>query len=220
MKLVLKQKSAILFFYIFFFFLFSFTIRRNDPDLFEMTLQDFTGESFSFNNIKNNSASIFVFFLPDCPLAQNYTLTVKHLTETFKKETPKVYYVIPGKDYSRKEIKEFTQDYQIEESKVLLDPDYEFATYVGASISPESFLIDKKGEVQYQGAIDNWAYELGKKRKVITEKYLEDALNAYYSNGTILKKKTKSIGCFLNMPNHKHHHSKEKKNDSKPHHHN
>lgn len=217
MKLLGKIKHQILLSVIGLLISAGFMSVSHDPGLLGMSMQSFKGETFELNKITNNSASIFIFFLPDCPLAQNYTLTIKDLTEKFKEENPKVYFVIPGKDYSKKEIKEFSTQYQIEAIPILLDPDYQFATYLGASISPECFLIDKKGDVQYQGAIDNWAYELGKKRQVITEKYLEEALATFYKNGNILTKKTKAIGCFLNMPNHKEHHSKEEKHNAHQH---
>ncbi|UZR99251.1 redoxin domain-containing protein [Chondrinema litorale] len=218
MKLLIKLRFTILLLASIVLFSSSYTFVDKDPGLLEMSLKNLKGDTFSLGNIKNNSASIFIFFLPDCPLAQNYTLTVKELSKKFKEESPKVYFVIPGSDYSNKEIKVFRDNYQIGEFHILLDSDYQLATYLGASISPESFLIDKNGDVQYQGAIDNWAYELGKKRKVITEKYLEEALNAHYKQSIILTKKTKAIGCFLNMPNHKEHHSQKEKHDSHQHH--
>jgi hypothetical protein len=51
--------------------------------------------------------------------------------------------------------------------------------------------------VIYQGRIDNWAYELGKKRKVITEYNLKDALTSVLLNKPISVSKTKAVGCYI-----------------------
>jgi hypothetical protein len=49
----------------------------------------------------------------------------------------------------------------------------------------------------YQGRIDNWAYELAKKRRVITEHNLRDALNSIVHNQPIKITKTKAVGCYI-----------------------
>ena len=45
--------------------------------------------------------------------------------------------------------------------------------------------------------MDNWLGELGRRRQVITEFYLKDAIESYLNEEEIKIKKTKAIGCFI-----------------------
>jgi thiol-disulfide isomerase/thioredoxin len=49
----------------------------------------------------------------------------------------------------------------------------------------------------YAGRIDNWAYAPGRKRTIITEHDLRNALNAYVAGKPVPVSKTKAVGCFI-----------------------
>jgi hypothetical protein len=78
-----------------------------------------------------------------------------------------------------------------------MDAKAAFAKQLGATITPEVFVLGKSQETLYSGRIDNWAYELGRKRKVITEHNLLDALNAIDKKQKIKITKTKAVGCYI-----------------------
>ena len=84
----------------------------------------------------------------------------------------------------------------------LLDKQGELTGILGATITPEVFLIDKKGFLIYQGKIDNWFYELGRYRQVITQHYLEDAIIAYNQGNEVEVQKTEAIGCLISAVPH------------------
>ena len=71
------------------------------------------------------------------------------------------------------------------------------AKKLGATITPEVFLLGKTGVIRYSGRIDNWAFDLGKKRSVITEHNLIDAIEAVLQNKSVKIKKAKAVGCFI-----------------------
>jgi hypothetical protein len=50
----------------------------------------------------------------------------------------------------------------------------------------------------YSGRIDNWAYELGKKRTVITSHDLENVLQNLSAGKEVKPFQTKAVGCFIN----------------------
>ncbi len=94
------------------------------------------------------------------------------------------------------DIQQFSNDYQLNFS-LYLDNKHRLLRQLNATTTPEVFLVDKNGKVQYQGAIDNWFYGLGKYRPATTEHYLTEALDAFLNGKEIVNKKTKSIGCEI-----------------------
>lgn len=80
------------------------------------------------------------------------------------------------------------------------------ANSLKATVTPEVFLIDAAGQLQYQGAIDNWFYELGKYRLNTTEQYLIDALTALNNGEQPPVRQTEAIGCFIQMSHEMKHH--------------
>ena len=66
-------------------------------------------------------------------------------------------------------------------------------------VTPEVFLTNPEGKTIYQGAIDNRAPELGQHRTVVTEHYLQDALNTFIRTGKVSIRTTKPVGCFIEV---------------------
>jgi len=93
--------------------------------------------------------------------------------------------------------------------KFLDDKKHVITNQYGATITPEAILIDKNQQVIYQGAIDNWFFELGRNRLEVTEHYLIDAIEASMKGQMPSIKRTEAIGCFIqgvdNKAEHPHH---------------
>lgn len=145
----------------------------------------------------SKNAGIALFFLsPECPLCQNYSVTIDRIQGKFNDDGIAFYGIVSGEYYSESDIKGFLLRYKLD-LPILLDPEFKLAEYYGATTTPEVVLIGEGGEGLYQGAIDNWAISLGQKRLTITEHYLEDALSAHLQGEEINPKKTKAVGCFI-----------------------
>src|SRR5215469_5427890 len=127
--------------------------------------------------LQNKKAAVFVFLAPDCPLSQNYTLTLNNLDKQFETRQIGFYGVFSGDTISKSAMDEFVATYHLS-FPVTLDPQAKIADYFGATNTPEAFLTDSSGRTVYKGAIDNWAPELGQHRTVITQHYLLDALES------------------------------------------
>jgi len=144
----------------------------------------------------NHSGTALIFLSPECPLCQNYSVTIDQIQKDFKGKNIAFYGVVSGEFYSESDIQGFLIKYELD-LPVILDPEFLIANYYGAEITPEAFLIAQNGEPLYHGAIDNWAISLGQKRLTITENYLEDALTAHLQKEEINPKRTKAVGCFI-----------------------
>ncbi|HNP07343.1 MAG TPA: redoxin domain-containing protein [Cyclobacteriaceae bacterium] len=167
----------------------------------EIKLKNVRGKGVAITASDKNT--VVIFLGTDCPISQKYIARIKEIVERFE-ATADFYGVFP-EQFSMKEIRRFKKDYKIS-IPFLRDAKMEMAHFLGATVTPEAFLLDDKLELQYRGAIDNWFYELGKNRRTVTEQYLIDALTALDQNQEPPLKQTEAIGCFIQMSHGMKHH--------------
>ena len=161
-----------------------------------LQVEKLNGAPFTWDQIEDKKGAAFVFFSPECPLSENYSLTMNEFSEKYRQKEILTYIVFPGKLYTKKEIEAFCKTYMTDQI-FLLDTDYQLTHYFGASITPEVFLTDNHAQVLYQGKIDNWAFSLGNQRQKITAYYLLDATESFLSNNKINVSATKAVGCLI-----------------------
>ena len=77
---------------------------------------------------------------------------------------------------------------------VLLDPDGDVGHLYDAKTTPQMFVIDKKGVLRYDGAIDA-AYSANPKKQGSSEQYFANALDAVMSGKEVKLTKTRPYGC-------------------------
>jgi peroxiredoxin len=169
---------------------------EKQESLFSITLTTSKDSEFNLSEIKNNKATVFVFLAVDCPLSQNYTLTLNNLYNDFKNDSIVFYGIIPGNNDSKKDVEDFVSKYKIT-FEMLRDENLNLAHYLHATKTPEVFLVNKNGDLVYKGAIDNWAIEIGKHRQNISEHYLSDVLTGIVNGTTIKLKEIKAVGCVI-----------------------
>ena len=140
---------------------------------------------------------VIIFMAVDCPITQKYMGAFKELAATYESRQIMVTGYFPA-GLTKKGEKEFRAEYQIPETIKLLDDKKGTVTSkYGATITPEVVLIDKNQKVIYQGAFDNWFFELGRYRLEVTEHYLIDAIEAALKGDMPAITKTEAIGCFI-----------------------
>lgn len=186
------KKAAIHFVWVSALLLSAFTA----TDIFSFTLRDSNNAAFKLSALKANKASVLMFLSPECPLCQSYSLTLTQLEKEFQEKGVRFYGIIPDVSFSNAVVNAYAQQYHMR-MPMLRDDNRAVTNLLAAKVTPEVVVVNSNGAVVYQGRIDNWAYELGKKRRVITEHNLKDALTAIVSNQPIAVKKTKAIGCFI-----------------------
>jgi thioredoxin-related protein len=154
------------------------------------------GQVFDFKSLKQNKASIIVFFDPECPICQKYTKNLTEMDNKYSKEGIEMYVIYPFKILEAKSLSEFREEFKFD-LPIIYDPKRRLLKKLNASYSPEIFLLNNKRKTLYHGAIDNWFYGLGRNRVVPTEFYLLDAINAFKNNQNIKVKYVEPVGCML-----------------------
>jgi peroxiredoxin len=146
--------------------------------------------------LRANEGLVLFYLSPECPLCQNYTVTISKLKQEFEKRDLAFYGVVSGNYYSKSDVQGYLLRYELD-LPIVMDQEFTLANYYGASITPEAHLIGSDGEAKYRGAIDNWAITLGQKRLTITEYYLKNAMTAYLESHPIDPDQTDAVGCYI-----------------------
>lgn len=141
----------------------------------------------------NQDLNVLVFLGTECPICIKYTRTLNELA----KKNPDVTWIgVFNRWEDSSAVHTFIKEYNLP-FHVVLDQRHDLIRSLDARITPEVFLINKKAQILYRGAIDNWFFNLGKRRSVITEHYLNDALEAIQAGNPITVKTTKPVGCVF-----------------------
>ncbi|TAD84393.1 MAG: hypothetical protein EAY75_13215 [Bacteroidetes bacterium] len=140
--------------------------------------------------------SVWIFISPECPMCQNYAPTLKALKKAFENKVQFIG-IIPGRAYTQTEIERYRKTYKID-FPVVVDSAFAISSKIKATVTPEVFVINETGQLAYRGAIDNWLYDLGKKRRAPTQHFLKDALAAVVAGQSVTKSKTTAKGCLIN----------------------
>lgn len=174
-----------------------FTLGFQQPQPFaSIKLTTLKNQPAAFSISPKAKATVVYFLSPECPLCQSYTLTINNIAKSYQTKPIDFIGIIPGKEYSLANILNYKRSYKLNLT-ILVDEQLKLTKQLGATITPEVFVLSPQGKIIYQGRIDNWAYELGRKRKVITEHNLIDAIEATLRAKPIKTTKTKAVGCFI-----------------------
>lgn len=169
----------------------------SSPTLDQLSLQTLKEEEVNLIQDQNNLQLLF-FLAPDCPLSQNYSLSIREIGKQLP-DAAEIQLIFSGRDYEAKEIEEFLTRYQLNSNMAYLDNNHQVIDYFKATVYPEALLLDVKNEkVYYQGKIDNWIEEIGQKRQIVSQFYLLNALEAFISGKEKIEPNyVKPLGCYI-----------------------
>jgi peroxiredoxin len=158
------------------------------------------GETVSLKDYKNSDGYIIIFTCNHCPFAKAYE---DRIIDLHKKYAPKGYPVIainpndavsyPDDNYANMKVRSKEKGFNF---AYLHDVTQKVATAYGATKTPHVYLLEKKGDknyVRYIGAIDDNTYT----PEEVTEKYLENAVDALISGKKVEKNFTRAVGCSI-----------------------
>lgn len=147
----------------------------------------------AYLQVKSNSPYTVVFFLSkECPMCKNYRPLIKKLNEQYG-STGLIDMLVLRTDADKKQDSSYFLPDEYAAGKAAV----EIATYFGASVTPEVFVLDSSNNILYKGAIDNWSYETGKHSPAATEHYLKNVLSKIASGEKVSYSEEKAFGCYI-----------------------
>lgn len=149
----------------------------------------------NFNKLlKAKEHTVVMFIAPDCPLCMTLSTPFSELTDSF----PELQFlaIYSGKHYEPMELNMFATETKLK-PRIFRDYEYEVAHQLGATVTPEFFLLDSSANILYQGMMDDRILELGSYKQQWDKHYLVDAIEATLAGKKPELAETEPIGCVL-----------------------
>lgn len=149
-------------------------------------------------NGSNKKATVYIFLSETCPICQSYTVSLRELNKKYYSKGVEFVGIFPNYDADMDSINLFKKKYRVP-FELRIDKKGELAKHFSASITPEVFVENIKGQLLYSGRIDDSFYEVGKRRQVISSFDLDKALSSIVKGEKIETPKTQAVGCIINL---------------------
>lgn len=163
---------------------------------FQLELTSIRNESFALSQIKARKGTVFVFLDGNCPICQRYASILNQIHQDYQAQDILVVGVFPEPNGPQFSGHSYQDEYGID-FPLLADPDLRLTNRLNATITPEVVVVDGRGEIRYRGAISNWFLGPGEKRAIVTEHYLQDALDRLIAGAELDVTRTKPVGCYI-----------------------
>jgi len=141
--------------------------------------------------------TLVVFSCNACPWAQAWEQRITQAGNTYSKKGVGV--IVINSNDPAKVADDGYEAMQARAKKLgmkfpyVVDATSDVARAFGATRTPEAYLFDAEGKLVYHGTIDDNAKEPAK----VTQRYLDDALQAVSSGKEVTLQETKALGCGI-----------------------
>lgn len=162
----------------------------------ELQLPDFDGKVHFPLRAENRKATVVIFTLPDCPVANAYAPEVNRLVTEYTARGVSFFLAHVDRDLTATDARKHAKDFGLE-CPVLLDSEHRLVKALGATKTPQAFLIGSEGKTLYRGRINNLYADYGQRRQVVTQHDLRNALDAVLTGKPISQSVTDVVGCHI-----------------------
>jgi peroxiredoxin len=168
-------------------------------DVADFTLTDTNGKQHTLSDyVAAGDTVVLEWFNPDCPFVKRYHDGDASMVELYDDvESDNIAWLAinsgaegkqgAGLERNKKAVADWDLPYP-----VLLDVDGKVGRAYGAATTPHMFVISPKGELLYEGAIDD-----SKGRGETKTNYVAKTLKEYRAGKPVTVSKTKSFGCSV-----------------------
>lgn len=158
----------------------------------DFTLKGVDGKEYNLGStLKNSNYVVVIFLSTECPFVQPYTERINSLADEYSKKGVTFFGINANNTESFDAVKTHAGEKGYPFA-VLKDENNVVADMLGATRTPEVFLIDKNKTVLYHGRIDD-----SRDEQKVTSTDLKDALDEAIAGKEVAVKDTKSFGCTI-----------------------
>jgi peroxiredoxin len=158
----------------------------------DFTLKGVDGKEYNLGKTFQTSNYVVVIFIStECPFVQPYTDRLNSLANDFTKKGVTFLGINANNTESFNDVKTHAGEKGYPFA-VLKDENNVVADMLGATRTPEVFLIDKNKTILYHGRIDD-----SRDEEKVTSTDLKDALDQAIAGKEIAVKETKQFGCTI-----------------------
>jgi peroxiredoxin len=157
----------------------------------DFKLADFTGKEHSLAQYRGGKGVVLIFVSTKCPVSNAYNDRMVKLAAEYQAKGFQFLGINANKAEDPAEMASHAGSHGWN-FPVLKDAGNTIADKLGASVTPEVYLVDSQGVLRYHGRIDDSQDPAG-----VKSQDLRSALDALLSNQEISKKEAKAFGCTI-----------------------
>ncbi len=172
------------------------TLRCSAQQCTNITLRTIYGTTITTNFVRHYNATVFVLLAPECPICINYTPTLNKLSTQLKANNIQLVGVFCGTLYTTHNYQQFAQRYGIN-FPLLHDANKQLQRALAGTHTPHCFIVNRKGEIIYNGLLDNKNATLGAHRTTATINYVLDNCTDYINATKLHHANTTPVGCLI-----------------------
>ena len=159
-------------------------------------LADITGKLHDPLKPDGRKATVIIFTLPDCPIANAFAPEINRLVADYSARGVAFYLANVDRDLTAADARKHAADYRLR-CPVLLDTQHALVKALSATRTPQAFLLGADGKTLYRGRINNLFADYGQRRQTVTQHDLRDALDAVLAGKPVSQPTTEVIGCHI-----------------------
>lgn len=159
-------------------------------------LQDFRGKSHQLSDYDDHELVVLAFLGTECPLAKLYGPRLQRLAQTYAEgQQVKFLGINPNSQDSITEIAAYARIHDLA-FPILKDTGNRLADQIGATRTPEVFVLDRDRQIRYVGRIDD-QYGVGYIRDEPQRHDLREAIDQLLSGKQVVHATTETAGCLI-----------------------
>ena len=157
----------------------------------DFTLPDLGGTERSLKSLAGKKGTVLLFIAVQCPVSNAYNERMEKLAQDYKAKGIAVIGINSNVKEDAEAVKAHAAEHKLS-FPILKDPGNKIADKLGASVTPEAYLLDANNKLIYHGRIDN-----SRNADQIETSDLRNALDASLAGKPIEKTEAKAFGCSI-----------------------
>lgn len=159
------------------------------------TLNDVNGKSHSLTDFENSKAIVLMFISTECPVSNGYNKRMKNIYSSFTDKNISFIGINSNQQENVSDIKQHAKDNGFE-FLILKDENNVIADKLGATVTPEVYVLNSNLEILYHGRIDD-----SRREEDVKSEDLKNVLDSVLKGVNISLAETKAFGCTIKRVN-------------------
>jgi peroxiredoxin/mono/diheme cytochrome c family protein len=160
------------------------------------SLKDFRGKTHELDDYKTNPAIVIAVLGTECPLAKQYSIRLQKIADHYRDQGVVVLGLDANRQDSLAEIAAFAKTNELT-YPILKDLNQQVTDALGATRTPQVFLLDQQRVIRYRGRVDDQYSVGGRSRPTATREDLKVAIDELLEGKPVSVTETTSIGCLI-----------------------
>ncbi|HKP36905.1 MAG TPA: thioredoxin family protein [Pyrinomonadaceae bacterium] len=160
----------------------------------DFKLPDADGKDHTLKSLMGKKGVVILFIATKCPVSNNYNDRMEKLAQDYKSQGVNVIGINSNYTEPSAEVKSHAAEKHLTFT-ILKDEGNKIADRLGATRTPEAYVLDANNKLVYHGRIDN-----SQKTEGITSNDLRDALDEVVAGKAVTKTGGAAFGCTIKRP--------------------